>query len=175
MAIFFAPSYISDLYIQDEGGESDTSVSTGASIDPEDPMRDYLIAQRREKKAMDKGKKKSKIKGRHVDETPEERKARKARRKEKKEKKAKSSTLKDVEDLLNSLGRPPSPPFKDARRSNGTTTRGRDHSVERYQDKRSRSPRQRARSQSPRRSYEDQHRRRRDRDGGSPRRRQFDD
>ncbi|EAU84461.2 RNA-binding protein Cwf29 [Coprinopsis cinerea okayama7 len=73
--------------IEDDGAESDSSDSTGASIDPEDPMRDYLIAQRREAKAKKKGKEKKKSKSKHKDETPEERAARKARKREKKEKK----------------------------------------------------------------------------------------
>ena len=77
--------------------ESESSASTGASIDPEDPMREYLIAQRREEKA-----KKLKPKRKHKDETPEERRARKAR---KKEKRLKSAGVKGVEDLLKSLGK----------------------------------------------------------------------
>ena len=77
--------------------ESESSASTGASIDPEDPMRDYLIAQRREAKA-----KKLKRKKKHEDETPEERRARKARKKEKKEKRLKSAGVKGVEALLES-------------------------------------------------------------------------
>lgn len=78
--------------------ESDSSASTGASIDPEDPMRDYLIAQRREAKA-----KKARRKKKHKDETPEERRARKAKRKEKKERHVKSAGVKGVEELLQSL------------------------------------------------------------------------
>ncbi|KAH9482306.1 RNA-binding motif protein, X-linked 2 [Psilocybe cubensis] len=113
--------------IEDAGEESDSSAMTGASIDPEDPMRDYLIAQRREKKALKKDKK-SKSKGKHKDETPEERRARKER---KRAKKAKSSALKGVEDLLNSLGRPPSASEEQDRSS-------RRHSPSR--ERRSRSP-----------------------------------
>ncbi|KAF8165708.1 hypothetical protein B0H34DRAFT_794066 [Crassisporium funariophilum] len=89
--------------IQDDG-DSDSSASTGADIDPEDPMRDYLIAQRKEAKALKKAKK-SKGEGKHKDETPDERRARKVRKKQKKEKKSKSLAAKGVEDLLNSLGR----------------------------------------------------------------------
>lgn len=81
--------------------ESDSSASTGASIDPEDPMRDYLIAQRREEKARKLLKRKTK----HKNETPEERRARKARKKEKREKRLKSAGVKGVEDLLKSLGK----------------------------------------------------------------------
>ncbi|KAH6914714.1 hypothetical protein BKA70DRAFT_1396132 [Coprinopsis sp. MPI-PUGE-AT-0042] len=92
--------------IEDNGGhESDSSDSSAASIDPEDPMRDYLLAQRREAKAKKKEKKKAK--GKHKDETPEERAARKARKKEKKllkAKKGKSEGVQAVQDLLSSLG-----------------------------------------------------------------------
>ena len=89
----------------DVAAESDSSASTGASIDPEDPMRDYLIEQRREAKALKKAKKsKSKGKTKHKDETPEERRARKAKKKERRSRKVKSEGLKGVEDLLKSLG-----------------------------------------------------------------------
>ncbi|KAF8806243.1 RNA-binding domain-containing protein [Phlegmacium glaucopus] len=89
--------------IEDVAAESDSSASIGASIDPEDPMRDYLIEQRREERAQKKAKK-SRGKTKHKDETPEERRARKAKKKEKKSKKVKSEGLKGVEDLLKSLG-----------------------------------------------------------------------
>ena len=95
-------------FLDDAAAESDSSAATGASIDPEDPMRDYLIEQRRKAKALEKTKK---SKGKHKDETPEERRARKAKKKERKERKArkagkvKSEGLKGVEDLLKSLGR----------------------------------------------------------------------
>lgn len=87
--------------IDDGGADSDSSASTGADIDPEDPMRDYLLQKRREEKALTKPKK-HKSKGKHKDETPEERKARKAR---KKEKKVKSEGMRAVESLLSNLGR----------------------------------------------------------------------
>jgi len=90
--------------IEDVAADSDSSAVTGASIDPEDPMRDYLIQQRREAKALKKTKK-SKGKMKHKDETPEERRARKAKKKERKARKVKSEGLKGVEDLLKSLGR----------------------------------------------------------------------
>jgi len=91
--------------IEDVAAESDSSASTGASIDPEDPMRDYLISQRREAKALKKAKKsKSKGKTKHKDETPDERRARKAKKKERRSRKIKSEGLKGVEDLLKSLG-----------------------------------------------------------------------
>lgn len=61
----------------DKGEESDESANTANSIDQEDPMRDYLIEQRRESKKKSKSTK-------HADETPEERKARKERKREKK-------------------------------------------------------------------------------------------
>jgi len=90
--------------VEDDAAESDSSAVTGASIDPEDPMRDYLIEQRREAKALKKTKK-SKGKMKHKDETSEERRARKAKKKERKARKVKSEGLKGVEDLLKSLGR----------------------------------------------------------------------
>lgn len=86
------------------GADSDSSVSSVASIDPEDPMRDYLIAKRKEESALKKSKK-LKSKAKRQGETPEERRARKARRKEKKAKKAKSAGVKGVESLLSTLGR----------------------------------------------------------------------
>ena len=94
------------LFADDEGHESDSSGTSAASIDPEDPMRDYLLAQRKEAKAKRK-EKKNKSKGKHKDETPEEKAARKARKKEKKLLKAKkghSEGVKAVQDLLSSLG-----------------------------------------------------------------------
>lgn len=69
-------------------------------------MRDYLLEKRREEKALKK-KKKAKSKGKHKDETPEERAARKARKKAKKakkEQKLKSEGVRGVEELLKSLG-----------------------------------------------------------------------
>ncbi|KAF8214188.1 hypothetical protein K438DRAFT_1902233 [Mycena galopus ATCC 62051] len=105
------------LIEDDDGAASDSSASTGASIDPEDPMRDYLLAQRREAKALKKGKK-SKSKGKHKDETPAERRARKARKAEKKSRKAKKASegIRGVEELLKSLDSGPprqrSPPSR---------------------------------------------------------------
>lgn len=61
---------------------SESSVSSAPSIDPEDPMRDYLLQQRKEekiKKSKTRGKSKSK-KAKKSDETPEERRARKERK-----------------------------------------------------------------------------------------------
>lgn len=57
------------------------SVSSAPSIDPEDPMRDYLLQKRKE----EKGKSKSSKKRKHDGETPEERRARKERKRAKKE------------------------------------------------------------------------------------------
>jgi len=92
------------ILIGDDANESDSSESSGPNIDPEDPMRDYLITKWKEERAMKKPKKK-KSKGKHKDETPEERAARKARKKEKKAKKHRSEGVKAIEDLLNSLDR----------------------------------------------------------------------
>ncbi|KAK7062285.1 RNA-binding domain-containing protein [Favolaschia claudopus] len=128
--------------IIDDDAASDSSASTGASIDPEDPMRDYLIAQRREAKALQKGKK-SKSKGKHKDETPEERKARKARKAEKKARKTKKASegMRGVEELLNSLGGRPRRPSRSRSRSPPRQMRRqRSDSPRRPDDRRPRSP-----------------------------------
>jgi RNA-binding motif protein, X-linked 2 len=90
----------------DEGAESDSSASSAPSIDPEDPMRDYLLEKRREEKALKNSKKPQRSKGKHKDETPEERRARKDRKKAKKAKKLKnrSEGMRGVEALLSALG-----------------------------------------------------------------------
>ncbi|KAH0840174.1 hypothetical protein J3R83DRAFT_1158 [Lanmaoa asiatica] len=95
--------------IIDEAPASDSDASSTFSIDPEDPMRDYLLAQRKEMKALKKPKKSKK--DRHKDETPEERRARKERRRERKlrKEKTKSEGVKGVESLLRSLGKQESP------------------------------------------------------------------
>lgn len=90
-------------YCPDSEEHSDSSASSGPDIDPEDPMRDYLIAKWKEERATHKSKKKKKSKGKRKDETPEERAARKARKKERKTKKQKSEGVRAVEDLLSSL------------------------------------------------------------------------
>ncbi|KAK0206962.1 hypothetical protein DFS33DRAFT_634113 [Desarmillaria ectypa] len=71
--------------------EEEEEEELGKDIDPEDPMKEFIIAQRRE----EANKKKRKHKG----ETKEERR----RRKEEKRRKKKSAA-KDVEALLHSLG-----------------------------------------------------------------------
>ncbi|KAK7053995.1 RNA-binding domain-containing protein [Favolaschia claudopus] len=128
---------------EDDDAASDSSASTGASIDPEDPMRDYLIAQRREAKALQKGKK-SKSKGKHKDETPEERKARKARKAEKKSRKTKKASegMRGVEALLNSLGGRTRRPSRSRSRSPSPRQmrRQRSDSPRRPDDRRPRSP-----------------------------------
>ncbi|KAF8530897.1 hypothetical protein JB92DRAFT_2854219 [Gautieria morchelliformis] len=74
--------------IFDDDAASESSVSSAPSIDPEDPMRDYLLQQRREEKAKknkNKGKDKGKLKKpKRPDETPAERRARKERKRAKK-------------------------------------------------------------------------------------------
>jgi len=139
--------------IDDDAADSDSSASSGATIDPEDPMRDYLIAQRKEKKALKKARK-SRGKGKHQGETPEERKARKAKNKERKAKKAKSAGMKGVEDLLNSLGRRDI----DIPRSDSRAERTRKRSPEpsRRSRSRSRSPRRRSWSRSRHSPYSDE-------------------
>lgn len=108
----------------DEDAGTDSDASSSPSIDPDDPMRDYLLAQRREAKALKKSKK-SKGKGKHKDETPEERRARKARKKEKRARTARSGAASGVEKLLQSLGGVPRSLSRDRSRSPG---RSRHHS-----------------------------------------------
>ncbi|OSD04560.1 hypothetical protein PYCCODRAFT_1443825 [Trametes coccinea BRFM310] len=143
----------------EEGSES--SEESGPDIDPEDPMRDFLIAQWKEEKAK-KGKKKSKRK--HKDETPEERQARKARKKARKEKK--SAGVKAAEELLASLGglggglpssdrrrRSPSPRRSRSRtpvrERDGDDRRSRYSPTRRRSISRDRSPARRSRSRTP--------------------------
>ncbi|EIW76230.1 hypothetical protein CONPUDRAFT_111036 [Coniophora puteana RWD-64-598 SS2] len=123
----------------EDGPASDSDASSTHSIDPEDPMRDFLIAQRREEKA--KKAKKTKSKDKHKDETPEERRARKERKREKKARKEKNKSqgIKGVEDLLKSLG---SGPFGDHDRTRSPDSDGR-------RGGRDRSPRPRSRSRPP--------------------------
>ncbi|KAF9498717.1 RNA-binding domain-containing protein [Pleurotus eryngii] len=90
--------------ILDDAAASESSES-GPDIDPEDPMRDFLLAKWREEKALKKPKKK-KRKDKRKDETPEERRAREARKKEKKARKQTSDGMRGVEALLSSFGRP---------------------------------------------------------------------
>ncbi|KAG7447633.1 uncharacterized protein BT62DRAFT_1004391 [Guyanagaster necrorhizus] len=71
--------------VDDEGEEEEEEEDLGKDIDPEDPMREFIIEQRRKKKRK------------HEGETREE------RRKRKKEKRKRKSAAKDVEALLDSL------------------------------------------------------------------------
>lgn len=121
---------LSITVLSDDDAASDSSLSSGPSIDPEDPMRDYLISQRKEQKALKKTKK---SKGKHKDETPDERRARKERKKEKKARKLqkKSDGIKGVEELLNTLTR---------RRSRDARSRSRSRSPKLRYHSRSRSP-----------------------------------
>jgi RNA-binding motif X-linked protein 2 len=107
---------------------SESSASSGPSIDPEDPMRDYLIAQRKEAKAL-KSKKPKSGKRKHKDETPEERRLRKEKKREKKARKAlgKSEGMKGVEALLRTL------------KGGGDRRPSRSRSPERRNNRRSRS------------------------------------
>ena len=142
--------------IVDDGAESDSSVSSGPAIDPEDPMAEYLISKRKEEKALKKSKKSKLSKGKHRDETPEERRARKARKKEKKAKKllGKSEGMKGVEDLLASLGE--GGLDRNISRHTHQRTRSRSRTPQsarspvRDQGARSRSHHSRSRSRSPR-------------------------
>jgi len=66
------PELIRD-HVSDDG-----SVSSAPEIDPEDPMRDYLLAKHKKEKEKLKSRKRKR-----PDETPEERRARKERRRAK--------------------------------------------------------------------------------------------
>jgi len=167
------------LAIDDDAG-SDSSVSSGPAIDPEDPMYEYLVAKRKEEKVLKKAKK-VKSKGKHKNETPEERRARKARKREKKERKArknKSEGMKGVEDLLKSLG------GHDIGRSRSRTPsrthrRSGSHSLSPVLDRYPRRPRSLSRSRTPPRNrggrsrpssqYSDDERRHHEREAGSRR------
>lgn len=133
----------------DNDAGSDSSASSGPAIDPEDPMYEYLLAKRKEEKALKKVKK-VKSKSRHKNETPAERQARKARKKEKKERrvrKGKSEGIKGVEDLLSSLGgRDPGRPL--SRSPSRPRRRSRSHSLSPVRD-RHRQPLSRSRSRTP--------------------------
>ncbi|KAG9015841.1 hypothetical protein FRB93_012406 [Tulasnella sp. JGI-2019a] len=80
--------------IRDADDDDDDDMSSAPSIDPEDPMRDYLLAKRREEKGKSKSKKSKKREG----ETPEERRARKERKKAKREAKGKSGRDREEKD-----------------------------------------------------------------------------
>ncbi|TFK94253.1 hypothetical protein K466DRAFT_657929 [Polyporus arcularius HHB13444] len=173
--------------ITDVAEASESSDSSGPEIDPEDPMRDYLVAKRKEEKASKKGKK-FKSKRKHKDETPEERRARKERKRLRKD--GKSAGMKAAEELLKSLGgdmgsgvrrRSASP--RRSRSRTPTGDRDNDDRRSRYSPARKRSGsrdrspagRQRRRSPTPPfRSHDDPRQRRRD-SGTPPRvRRGFD-
>ncbi|KAJ7755860.1 hypothetical protein B0H16DRAFT_1886150 [Mycena metata] len=157
------PEMIVDSASNANNSDSDSD-SDAPSIDPEDPMREYLLAQRREarllKKSSSKSKSKSK-KDKHKDETPEERRARKARKaerrarkgdksekgKDKKTSKSKTSEgMRGVEALLSSLG---GGGGGDVRRAGG---RSRSRSRSPPPPSRRTGARSRSRSRSPRRS-----------------------
>ncbi|KAF8659127.1 hypothetical protein AX16_001897 [Volvariella volvacea WC 439] len=125
-----------------DNAESDSSESSGPDIDPEDPMRDYLLAKYKEERAQKKSKKsKSKGKSKHKDETPEERRARKERKRERKERKKKKSAAKAVENLLNSIERRMENKDGDESRHDSDRSRSRTPRVERSRSRsRSRSP-----------------------------------
>ncbi|KAH7103749.1 hypothetical protein BKA62DRAFT_696335 [Auriculariales sp. MPI-PUGE-AT-0066] len=67
--------------VHEDAGSSSEEDEPLPDIDPDDPMRDYLLEKHREELAKRKKKKSSK----RANETPEERKERKRRKKEKKE------------------------------------------------------------------------------------------
>ena len=133
---FILLNYLFWQTVVDDAPSGSEESDIAADIDPEDPMRDFIIAQRLEERA---GKKKKSKK--HKGETPEERRARKERKKEKKAKKkmlqGKSDAMRDVEELLKSLGAPGDDGQKvSPRRSRSRSKSPRD----RYRPKRSLSP-----------------------------------
>jgi len=84
--------------IQDDRGEAsdDGSVSSIPSIDPEDPMRDYLLAKHKEEKLsrkLESGRRPRKR--RREDETPEERRLRKERKRARREARAEGDRNQD--------------------------------------------------------------------------------
>ncbi|ESK86978.1 rna-binding protein cwf29 [Moniliophthora roreri MCA 2997] len=144
-----------EMIMDDGDALDDSSASSGPEIDPEDPMRDYLIEKYREEKAL-KNAKKSKSKGKHKDKTPEERRARKERKREKKAKKEKkkSEGVKGVEALLASLGGRDGVRLSSSRRDDRSRSRSPNRSPPRRKHySRSRSPPTRrdyrSRSRSP--------------------------
>ena len=83
--LFFTPQYQRyPTEDEDDGNASEASSALSGlpDIDPDDPMRDYLIAQHKEQKLSEKAKKKKSK--RHANETPEERRERKERKRHKK-------------------------------------------------------------------------------------------
>ncbi|CAG7848311.1 RNA-binding motif protein, X-linked 2 [Serendipita indica DSM 11827] len=137
-----------ELLTDEREEESDASQSSLASVDKEDPMRDYLIEQKREK-----AKKKSK---KHPNETPEERRARKERKRAKK-------LAKEERRMITDRPRHSSR----ERRSESSRRRSPDRHRDKMSYERSVSPRndkQHRRSRSPRRHRDNDERRRHDSD-----------
>ncbi|OJA07986.1 hypothetical protein AZE42_01081 [Rhizopogon vesiculosus] len=59
--------------VMDEGPASDSDASSVISLDPEDPMREYILAQRKEEKALKKSKKSKKPKKSKTEKTSKKR------------------------------------------------------------------------------------------------------
>jgi RNA-binding motif X-linked protein 2 len=133
------------LFVDEERAEdSDGPASSAGSIDKEDPMREYLIEQRRESKMKSKKLKK------HADETPEERRARKEKKRAKKLAKEGSSVVsskqaRDERRIIDTHMRSSSP------RGYTRDTRKRSHDMSVSPE---RADRSRRRSSSPRRRHE---------------------
>ncbi|KZT62104.1 hypothetical protein CALCODRAFT_479303 [Calocera cornea HHB12733] len=140
------------LAIKDQDDDAEDTVSEAPSIDPEDPMRDWLIQRRKEEKAAGKGKekkeKKEKKKRKREDETPEEKAARKERKRQKK------LGLKEVDVVKSRRIAPASPARRDSERDEDEHRRG----GAAYDEERSwrrdagRDDRDRRKDRSPRRS-----------------------
>lgn len=135
------PECLNFANIDDDDNDDASDASSLPDINLDDPMRDFLIAQHKEKKAKEKKKKSKK----HADETPEERKARKERKRLKKLAKERGrgeiedhrSSRHRNEDLIgrrrvSTMSRSRSPPHKRLRtrspspRRDRTRERGRD-------------------------------------------------
>ncbi|KAG9043135.1 hypothetical protein FS837_009962 [Tulasnella sp. UAMH 9824] len=150
------PSYnAAPQLTRDAAGSGDSDVDSVLSeldIDPEDPMRDWLISKFKD----EKGKSKSKKSKRHEGETPEERRARKERKRAKREAKAKKQEEERERSVPskrrrgNSMSISP-PPNRSSRRDEGPDRREDDGHDGRKGD-------------SYRRRREDDYDRRRDRD-----------
>jgi RNA-binding motif X-linked protein 2 len=87
--VSLVPEVVRLLIKRLRGGDdvgSESEVSSGPDLDPEDPMYEYLVSKRKEEKMLKKAKK-SKSSSKRKDETPDERRARKEKKRAKKEKK----------------------------------------------------------------------------------------
>ncbi|EJD43589.1 hypothetical protein AURDEDRAFT_185479 [Auricularia subglabra TFB-10046 SS5] len=149
-----------ELILDDGAGAGSSSEDDEPlpDIDPDDPMRDYLIQKFKEDRLKAKKKKSAK----RANETPEERKERKRRKKEKKERERRAI---EDKDRTRDRRRSPSPVSRRRDRSPDRAYERRDQSPDRRRDRtgpydshrrsRSRTPPARSRGSPPRRDYRD--------------------